>query len=66
MSKILVVVESPGKTSKIGSYLGPNYIVKASYGHIMDLEKSKSSIDVDNNFEGKYIVIPEKMKKYIC
>jgi DNA topoisomerase-1 len=62
MSKILVVVESPGKTAKISSYLGPNYIVKASFGHIMDLEKSKTSIDINNNFEGKYIIIPEKMK----
>lgn len=62
MSKILVIVESPVKISKISSYLGLNYIIKASFGHIMDLEKTKSSIDVNNNFEGKYIVIPEKTK----
>jgi DNA topoisomerase-1 len=58
----LVIVESPGKIAKISSFLGPKYVIKASYGHIMDLEKNKSSIDVNNDFEGKYVIIPEKMK----
>jgi DNA topoisomerase-1 len=62
MSKILVVVESPGKTKKISSYLGSNFIVKASYGHIRDLIKSKEAIDVANNFKGKYHVLPDKQK----
>ena len=40
MSKILVIVESPGKIAKISQYLGPDYIVKASFGHVQDLDKS--------------------------
>jgi len=62
MSKILVIVESPGKIAKISQYLGPNYIVKASYGHVQDLDKSTLSIDVDNNFKPFYKVTPDKTK----
>ena len=49
--KTLVIVESPGKIAKIGQYLGPDYIVKASIGHVQDLDKSTLSVDVDNNFK---------------
>ena len=49
MSKTLVIVESPGKIVKIGQILGPNYIVKASFGHVQDLDKDTLSIDVENN-----------------
>ena len=45
MSKVLVIVESPGKIAKIGQYLGSDYIVKASFGHVQDLDKSTLSID---------------------
>ena len=45
MSKTLVIVESPGKIAKIGQFLGPAYIVKASFGHVMDLDKETLSID---------------------
>jgi DNA topoisomerase-1 len=62
MSKTLVIVESPGKINKIGMYLGPQYIVKASIGHVQDLDKSTLSIDVENNFKPLYIVTPEKTK----
>lgn len=62
MSKILVIVESPGKIAKISQYLGPEYIVKASYGHVQDLDKSTLSIDVDNNFKPFYKVTPDKTK----
>jgi DNA topoisomerase-1 len=62
MSKILVIVESPGKIAKISQYLGPDYIVKASYGHVQDLDKSTLSIDVDNNFKPFYKVTPDKTK----
>lgn len=62
MSKILIVVESPGKIKKIQSYLGDGYIVAASYGHIRDLVKSKDSIDVNNNFKAKYHILPDKQK----
>lgn len=54
MGKILVIVESPGKIKKIQSILGSNYIVKASVGHIIDLDKKTMSIDINNNFEPKY------------
>ena len=62
MSKILVIVESPGKIKKIEQILGSGYIVKASYGHFRDLDKKSLSIDVSNNFKPTYITIPEKMR----
>lgn len=62
MSKILVIVESPGKITKISQYLGPNYIVKASYGHVQDLDKNTLSIDVEDNFKPFYITSPDKKK----
>jgi len=62
MQKTLVIVESPGKIKKINEYLGDNYIVKASFGHVQDLDKKTLSIDVDNNFKPNYIVTPEKTK----
>ena len=45
--KILVVCESPAKIKKIQSYLGPNFIVKASFGHIRDLDRKELSIDLE-------------------
>ena len=62
MSKILVIVESPGKIKKIGQYLGSDYIVKASFGHVQDLDKSTLSIDIENNFTPYYIISPDKKK----
>ena len=62
MSKILVIVESPGKISKISNYLGPNYIIKASFGHVQDLDKDTLSIDVEDNFKPYYITSPDKNK----
>mgnify|MGYP006284262127 CR=1 FL=1 len=56
----LVIVESPAKTRTIGRYLGKDYKVKASVGHIRDLLKSKLSVDVENNFEPRYRVPNEK------
>jgi DNA topoisomerase-1 len=61
-NKILVIVESPGKIAKIGQYLGSDYIVKASYGHVQDLDKNTLSIDVDDNFKPFYITTPDKVK----
>jgi DNA topoisomerase-1 len=60
----LIIVESPTKSKTIGRFLGDNYKVLSSYGHIRDLPKSKLGIDVENNFEPKY-VIPPKAKKVI-
>jgi DNA topoisomerase IA/intein/homing endonuclease len=58
--KKLVVVESPGKIKKIGSFLGPEYIIRASMGHIMDLPQKGLGIDVKKDFEPEYAVIPKK------
>ncbi len=59
MSK-LVIVESPTKVKSIKKYLGSDYEVMASMGHIRDLPKSKLGIDVENNFKLQYINMPEK------
>lgn len=56
----LVIVESPAKARTIGRYLGDEYRVKASVGHIRDLLKSKLSVDVENDFEPRYRVPNEK------
>ncbi len=58
--KILVIVESPSKAKTIGKFLGSNYKVTASVGHVRDLPKSKLGIDIDNNFEPQYISIRGK------
>ena len=60
MADYLVVVESPAKAKTIKKYLGKNYTVLASNGHIRDLPKSQLGIDVENNFEPRYITIRGK------
>lgn len=62
MAKKLVIVESPAKSKTIQKFLGPDYTVEASMGHIIDLPKKKLGIDVENDFEPEYIVIPERRK----
>src|SRR5579864_5431922 len=62
MAKILVIVESPAKAKTIGKYLGKNYTVKASLGHVKDLPKKNLSVDVDNEFKPVYEVIEGKKK----
>jgi len=62
MSKALVVVESPSKAKTINKYLGAEYKVLASVGHIKDLPKKGIGIDFENNFEPSYEVIPGKEK----
>jgi DNA topoisomerase-1 len=64
MSKNLVVVESPAKARTIERYLGPDFRVLASYGHVRDLPKSKLGVDVDHDFEPTYLV-PKSAKKVI-
>ena len=59
MNKTLVIVESPGKIKKIQSILGNNYIVKASVGHIQDLDSSNMSIDIVKQNDGSFIFIPK-------
>ena len=62
MARSLVIVESPAKAKTIEKYLGRNFTVKASYGHVMDLPKKELGIDTDNGFEPTYQVIPGKTK----
>ncbi|MDY6324294.1 MAG: type I DNA topoisomerase [Catonella sp.] len=60
MAKYLVIVESPAKAKTIGRFLGSNYKVTASMGHVRDLPKSQMGIDIENDFEPKYITIRGK------
>lgn len=60
MSKSLVIVESPAKVKTIKKFLGANYEVDASNGHVRDLPKSQLGIDIEHNFEPKYITIRGK------
>lgn len=60
MAKYLVIVESPAKVKTIKKFLGPNYEVAASNGHVRDLPKSKLGIDVEHDYEPKYITIRGK------
>jgi DNA topoisomerase I len=62
MAKALVVVESPAKAKTINKYLGRNYKVVASMGHVRDLPKSKLGVDVDEGFEPSYEVIATRRK----
>ncbi len=62
MAKALVVVESPAKAKTINKYLGRNYKVVASMGHVRDLPKSKLGVDVDEGFEPSYEVIASRRK----
>ena len=58
----LVIVESPAKARTISKFLGNKYLVKASIGHLIDLPKSRLGIDIENDFNPKYITIRGKGK----
>ncbi len=62
MAKQLVIVESPAKAKTINRYLGENYLVKASMGHIRDLPRKKLGVDIDHDFHPDYDIIPERKK----
>ena len=62
MAKGLVIVESPAKAKTIQKYLGKGFTVEASLGHVKDLPKSTLGVDVENDFETEYVVIPGKEK----
>src|SRR5712671_2447352 len=62
MAKALVIVESPAKAKTINKYLGKNYLVMASLGHIKDLPKKDLAVDVEHGFEPRYEVIEGKKK----
>jgi DNA topoisomerase-1 len=62
MAKALVIVESPTKVRTLSSFLGKDYVIKATYGHIKDLPKSKMGVDVDNDFAPSFTVMKGKAK----
>jgi DNA topoisomerase-1 len=62
MAKNLVIVESPAKAKTIEGYLGKDFVVKSSFGHVRDLAKKGVSVDVENNFAPKYEISPDKTK----
>src|SRR5215813_903797 len=63
MPKNLVVVESPAKAKTINKYLGKDFVVKASIGHIKDLPSKGLGVDIQNNFEPEYEIIPDSKKR---
>ena len=63
MAKNLVIVESPAKAKTINKYLGKDYLVKASIGHIKDLPSKGLGVDVEHNFEPTYEIIPDSKKR---
>ncbi|MDP4965477.1 MAG: toprim domain-containing protein, partial [Salibacteraceae bacterium] len=58
----LVIVESPAKAKTIEGYLGKDYVVKSSYGHVRDLPTKGLSVDLENNFKPDYTVMADKKK----
>ena len=59
-SNNLVIVESPSKAKTIGKYLGPDYVVKASMGHLRDLPKSRMGVDLEHDFTPEYLPVRGK------
>lgn len=62
MAKNLVIVESPAKAKTIEGFLGKDFAVRSSFGHVMDLNKTKISVDVEHDFEPKFEISPDKKK----
>ena len=65
MANNLVIVESPAKANTIGKFLGKDYKIVASVGHVRDLPKSQIGVDVEHNFEPTYVV-PADAKKRVA
>ncbi|MCX6740994.1 MAG: toprim domain-containing protein, partial [Candidatus Parcubacteria bacterium] len=61
--KKLVIVESPTKAKTISRFLGKDYLVDSSYGHVRDLPKSKLGVDVEHNFAPQYIIARANQKR---
>jgi len=62
MAKNLVIVESPAKAKTIERFLGKDYLVRSSFGHVMDLNKNKISVDTEKDFLPDYEISPDKKK----
>ncbi len=60
MAKSLIIVESPAKTKTLKGFLGRDFQIEASMGHVRDLPSSKLGVDVDNNFEPSYVPLPDR------
>lgn len=60
MGKALIIVESPAKIKTLKKFLGPNYIIESSIGHIRDLPEKEFGIDIEHGFEPKYTILPNK------
>lgn len=60
MSKSLIIVESPAKIKTLKKFLGDNYIIESSIGHIRDLPEKEFGVDLENDFEPKYVTMPDK------
>ncbi len=63
MARYLVIVESPAKVKTIKKFLGSNYVVTASNGHVRDMPKSQMGIDIENDYEPEYYNISEEREK---
>ena len=62
MEENLVIVESPAKAKTIEKFLGKNFLVKSSFGHIRDLDKKDFGVDINNNYQPNYIISEDKKK----
>ncbi|HAH59595.1 MAG TPA: DNA topoisomerase I, partial [Bacteroidales bacterium] len=62
MIKNLVIVESPAKAKTIEGFLGKDFVVKSSFGHVRDLSKKQLGVDIENDFEPQYEVSADKSK----
>ncbi len=62
MKKSLVIVESPAKSKTLTKFLGKDFVVAASMGHVRDLPRKKMGVDIKNNFTPEYVIIPERKK----
>ena len=60
MAKALIIVESPAKIKTLKKLLGPGYLFESSIGHIRDLPEREFGIDIEHDFEPKYVVMPDK------
>src|SRR5580704_2727659 len=60
MPKKLIIVESPAKTRTLKGFLGSDYVIEASMGHVRDLPEKKLAIDIENDFAPTYVIIPER------
>ena len=60
MGKALIIVESPAKIKTLKKFLGPNYLIESSVGHVRDLPEREFGIDIENDFEPKYTTMPNK------